>query len=109
MRQFMDLDRKAREDIDKLNRDIALFAIGNIVAEVSEQYKGFPDVAAYLKNVQDDILNNLAQFIKSPEETQQSLPFPLPWMREPSFKKYEVTIVVDNSEVKGAPVIMATM
>jgi lon-related putative ATP-dependent protease len=108
MRQFMDLDRKAREEIDKLNRDIALFAIGNIVAEVSEQYKGFPDVASYLKNVQEDILNNLAQFIKSPEETQQSLPFPLPWMREPSFKKYEVTIVVDNSESKGAPVIMAT-
>ncbi len=108
MRQFMDIDRKAREEIDKLNRDVALFAIGNIVAEVSEQYKGFPDVAAYLKNVQDDILNNLAQFIKSPEETQQSLPFSLPWMREPSFKKYEVTIVVDNSEVKGAPVIMAT-
>jgi lon-related putative ATP-dependent protease len=108
MRQFTDLDRKAHEEIDKLNKDIALFAIGNIVAELSEQYKGFPDVAAYLKNVQDDILGNLAQFIKSPEETQQGMPFPLPWMREHSFKKYEVTIVVDNSEVKGAPVIMAT-
>ncbi len=73
MRQFMDLDRKAHEEINKLNRDIALFATGNIVAEVSEQYKGFPDVAAYLKNVQDDILNNLAQFIKSPEDTQQQM------------------------------------
>ncbi len=108
MRQFMDLDRKAHEEIDKLNKEIALFAIGNLVAEVTEQYKGFSDVAGYLKNVQEDILNNLAQFIKSPEETQQQTPFPLPWMREPSFKKYEVTVVVDNSEAKGAPVIMAT-
>jgi lon-related putative ATP-dependent protease len=108
MRQFMDLDRKAHEEIKKLNRDIAIFAIGNIVAELSEQYKGFPDVAAYLKNVQDDILSNLAQFIKSPEDTQQQLPFQLPWMREPSFKKYEVTVAVDNSEVKGAPVVIAT-
>jgi lon-related putative ATP-dependent protease len=107
MRQFLDLDRKAHEELEKLNKDIALFAIGNIVTELSEQYKGFPDVAAYLKSVQEDILNNLAQFIKSPEETQQAMPFPLPWMREPSFKKYEVTIVVDNSESKGAPVIMA--
>jgi lon-related putative ATP-dependent protease len=108
IRQFMDLDRKAHEEIDKLNKDIALFAIGNIVAELSEQYKGFPDVAVYLKNVQQDILSNLAQFIKSPEETQQQMPFPLPWLREPSFKKYEVTIAVDNSEVTGAPVIMGT-
>jgi lon-related putative ATP-dependent protease len=108
MRQFTDLDRKAHEDLNNLNRDIALFAIGNIVSELSEQYKGFTDVAAYLKVVQEDILNNLAQFIKSPEETQHATPFPLPWMREPSFKKYDVTVAVDNSEAKGAPVIMAT-
>jgi len=108
MRQFMDLDRKAHEEINKVNRDVAIFAIGNIVAELSEQYKGFPDVAAYLKNVQEDILNNLKQFIKTPEETQTPTPFPLPWMREPTFKQYEVTVAVDNSEVHGAPVIMAT-
>jgi predicted ATP-dependent protease len=108
MRQFMDLDRKAHEEINKLNRDIALFAIGHIVAEVSEQYKGFLDVAAYLKNVQDDILGNLSQFIKSPEDNPQQMSFQLPWMREPSFKKYEVTVVVDNSEVTGAPVIVAS-
>ncbi len=107
MRQFMDLDHKAHEQLDKLNRDVALFAIGNLVAELTEKYKGFTDVAAYLKNVQDDILANVAQFIKSPDEKEQS-PFQLPWMREPSFKKYEVTLVVDNSQVKGAPVIMAS-
>ena len=108
MRQFMDLDRKAHEELDKMNREVALFAIGHLVAELSEEYKGFPDVASYLKNVQDDILDNVAQFIKSSEEIPQ-VPFPMPWMnKEESFKKYEVTLVVDNSEVKGAPVIMAS-
>lgn len=107
MRQFMDLDRNAREELEKLNKDIAMYAIGNLAAELTEKYKGFPDVAAYLKNVENDILNNLSQFIKSPDEKQQTA-FPLPWVREPSFKKYEVTVVVDNSEVKGAPVAMAT-
>ena len=105
MRQLMDLDRKAHEQIDKLNREVALYAVGNLVAELAESYMGFPDVVAYLKNVQEDILNNVVQFIKAPEETQQ--PFPLPWMREPTFRKYEVTVAVDNSEVKGAPVVIA--
>ncbi len=108
MRQFTDLDRKVHEEITKLNRDIALYAIGNLVAELTEEYKGFSDVAAYLKSVQDDILNNLAQFIRSSEEAAQQAQLQLPWMREPSFKKYEVTVVVDNSEVTGAPVIMAS-
>jgi predicted ATP-dependent protease len=110
MRQFIDLDRKAHEEIDKLNKDIALYAIGSIVNELGERYKGFPDVANFLKNVQEDILNNLSQFIRNPEEApaQQQMPFAMPWMREPSFKKYEVTVIVDNSETKGAPVIMAT-
>lgn len=108
MRQFMDLDRKAHEELDKMNREVALFAIGHLVAELSEEYKGFLDVASYLKNVQDDILDNVAQFIKSSEEIPQ-VPFPMPWMnKEASFKKYEVTLVVDNSEVKGAPVVMAS-
>ncbi|XES78492.1 MAG: Lon protease family protein [Candidatus Bathyarchaeia archaeon] len=109
MRQFMDLDRKAHEEIDKLNREIALYAIGNLVNEVTEQYKGFSDVADYLKDVQDDILNNVAQFIKNPEEERQRMPFQLPWSaRESFFKKYEVNVIVDNSQVTGAPVVMAT-
>ena len=109
MRQFLDLDRKAHEELEKLNRDIAMYAIGSLVAELTERYKGFPDVAEYLKKVQDDILENLAQFIKGPEESrQQQMPFQLPWMREPSFRKYEVNVIVDNSEVKGAPVVMAS-
>jgi len=107
MRQILDLDRKAHEELDKLNKEVALYAMGNLVTDQTQKYSSSLDVAKYLQDVQEDILNNLAQFIKTAEETQQPQ-FQLPWMREPSFKKYEVTVVVDNSEVKGAPVIIAT-
>jgi lon-related putative ATP-dependent protease len=107
MRQFMDLDRIAHEGIDKLNRDVAMYAIGNVVSDLTERYVGFPDVANYLKSVQEDIINNLTDFIKRPEKNKQAQ-MQLPWMaREPSFKKYEVNVIIDNSETKGAPVIMA--
>jgi len=107
MRQFMDLDRIAHEVIDKLNRDVAMYAIGNVVSDLAERYVGFPDVANYLKSVQEDIINNLADFIRRPEKAKQAQ-MQLPWMtREPSFKKYEVNVIIDNSETKGAPVIMA--
>lgn len=104
MRQFFDMERKIHEEIKKLNRDVALYAIGHLVEDVVEKYKIAPEVTAYLKDVQNDILDNLAQFIKGSEPEAQT-PFQLPWMKEAPFKKYEVNVVVDNSILKGAPVI----
>ena len=105
MRQFFDMEQKIHEELKKLNRDVALYAIGHLVDDLMEKYKDTPEVTAYLQNVQNDILDNLSQFIKR-GEPQQQLPFPVPWMREAPFKKYEVNVIVDNSNVKGAPVVM---
>ena len=105
MREFFDMERRIHDEIKKLNRDIALYALGHLVDDVIEKYKDAPEVTAYLRDVQSDILENLAQFIKG-DEPQPQTPFPLPWMREAPFKKYEVNVVVDNSSLKGAPVVM---
>jgi len=106
MRQFVDMDRKIREELDKLNRDVALYAIGHLVIGLTEKYKDSSEVAGYMKDVQADILDNLPQFIKGPEETPQT-PFPVPWAREKPFRKFEVNVIVDNSKVKGAPVVIS--
>jgi lon-related putative ATP-dependent protease len=105
MRQFLDMERRIHEELKKLNRDVALYAIGNLINDLIEKYKGTPEVIAYLKDVQSDILDNLSQFIRR-GEPQQQLPFQLPWMREAPFRKYEVNVIVDNSDTKGAPVVM---
>ncbi len=105
MRQFLDMEQKIREEITKLNREVALYAIGYLVNSLIEKYKASQEVTAYLRDVQNDILENLAQFVKR-SEPQQQTPFPMPWMKEEPFKKYEVNVVVDNSNVKGAPVMI---
>jgi len=105
MGQLRELEGKADEDLKKLNREVALFAIGHMMADLKEEYKDFPDVIAYINEVQNDILARLSQFIKGPEESP-TVPFPTHWMREAPFKKYEVNLIVDNSGVSGAPVVM---
>jgi lon-related putative ATP-dependent protease len=105
MRQFFDMEQKIHEELKKLNRDVALYAIGHLVDDLMEKYKDTPEVTAYLRDVQNDILDNISQFIRR-GEPQQQLPFPVPWMREAPFKKYEVNLIVDNLNVKGAPVVM---
>jgi lon-related putative ATP-dependent protease len=105
MNQLRVLQGKADEALKKLNREVALFAIGVIVTDLKEEYKDLPDVSTYIDNVQSDILNNLSHFTKEPEETPQT-PFPARWMKETPFKKYEVNVIVDNSDASGAPVTM---
>jgi lon-related putative ATP-dependent protease len=106
MRQLKELEGKADEALKKLNRDVALFAIGHFVTGLKEEYAEFQDVTTYIDEVQTDILNNLPHFIKEAGEESPQLPFPARWMKETPFKKYEVNVIVDNSNVSGAPVVI---
>lgn len=110
MRQLIDMEREIREAIKKLNKEVALYAIGNQVQNLREKYQDNKDISSYLKAVENDILDNLTQFIRrgSGGQQQQQLAFPMPWLREEPYKKYNVNIVIDNSETTGAPVIMET-
>jgi lon-related putative ATP-dependent protease len=105
MRQLRQLEGKANEEITKLNRDVALYAIGHSVTDLKEKYKDFPDVVNYIEDVQNDLLENLSQFVKERPEAPQA-PFPFPWVTEVPFRKYEVNVIVDNSDLQGAPVIV---
>jgi lon-related putative ATP-dependent protease len=107
MRQLIDMERKILEALKKLNKEVALYAIGNQVQSLMEKYKDILEVATYLKEVEDDILDNLQQFIRRGEPEQQ-LPFQMPWMKEEPYKKYEVNVIIDNSATAGASVVMET-
>lgn len=106
MRQLLDMERQIHEAIKKLNKEVALYAIGNQVDILIEKYNN-PEVTVYLKAVEKDILDNLQQFVRR-GEPQQQLPFQMPWMKEEPYRKYEVNIIIDNSSTAGAPVIMET-
>ena len=107
MRQLIDMERKIHEALKKLNKEVALYALGNQVEILVEKYPANPEVTAYLKEVENDILDNLQQFIRRGESEPQ-LPFPMPWLKEEPYKKYEVNLIIDNSNAKGAPVIVET-
>ncbi len=107
MRQLIDMERKIHEALQKLNREVALFAIGRQVEILKDKYQENPEVTTYLKEVENDILENLQQFIRRGEPEQQ-LPFPMPWLKDDPYRKYQVNLVIDNAETKGAPVIMET-
>jgi len=108
MRQLIDMERKIHDALKKLNKEVALYAMGNQVISLNEKFKDAPEVTVYLKAVENDILDNLERFIRRGGEPQEQLPFEMPWMREDPYKKYVVNVIIDNSETNGAPVVMET-
>lgn len=104
MRKLRSIDGKITDDLKQLNKDIALFTMGHLVNDLKEHFSDFADVVEHIDAVQNDIVENIAQFITG-YRPQPGMP-QMPWMEEVYYRRYEVTVVVDNAETDGAPVIV---
>jgi predicted ATP-dependent protease len=94
--------RKAhRERVKALDQEVTAHAVNVQLADLKEKYRSLPRVAAYLDEVQENIIQNAQDF--QPSETP-SMPF-LSRDSEQLYSQYEVNLVVDNAEADAAPVI----
>ena len=105
MDQVRDLEKKIDEEIRKINHDVALFSIEKHINDLNEKYKDIDEAVNFIGQVKDDILQNLTIFI-SGSAVDASAQSVFPWMKELPFKKYDVNLIVDNSNLDGAPVII---
>jgi lon-related putative ATP-dependent protease len=104
--------RKVREEIGKLDREVALFAVGGRIEELQAEYQDIPKVVEYLKNLQQDIADNVDLFTRSSEkESGSTLRTILSGQggvdhEEIIAHRYGVNLLVDRCEAgKGAPVV----
>jgi len=105
MKELKVAEREANEELQKLDREVALFAVGHLFSDLKEKHEGLPQVLEYLKAVEGDILEKIGQFRGGPEGGAEML-FPMARMRELTFRRYQVNVIVDNSDITGAPVVM---
>ncbi|MBW1974091.1 MAG: AAA family ATPase [Deltaproteobacteria bacterium] len=106
IKKIRDLENQFREKRNKLDSEIALFVVGQILETYLEKYRDEQDVIEYLKAVQEDILENIDEFKKKADESQQPhAPFPAP-QKNGAMKRYDVNVFIDNSETEGAPVVV---
>lgn len=108
-KQVNEIEARVLKELKNLRDNTVHYAIGDLVKTLTSTYKDLPEVVDYLNKVRDDILENPELFIQSdprpPEgggDASNSLEKDLP---DFPFRKYEVNVMVDNSNLKGAPVI----
>ena len=95
--------RERRDKIRDLNREVTLFAVGQLMEELKERYADLPRVAAYLEAVRQDVIENADDFRKS-QEGAPGLPG-IPAAEPASLRRYAVNVIVDHSRPDGASVV----
>lgn len=100
-------EREQREELRKFNQEITGHAIGHLIDELIKKYEELPDVLEYIQKVRMDLLENAEEFqISEPNDPQQMLALAMRSGRqEPSFRRYQVNVIVDNSRLAGAPIV----
>jgi lon-related putative ATP-dependent protease len=104
VRVIREAEKLVKEEISKLEKEAALSAVGHLIDELRNKYGDHEKIPAYLEDVKEDILEHLDDF-KVQEEPAPALTFMRLPKAEPTFTRYIVNVLVNNSDCKGAPCI----
>ncbi|MBI2305264.1 MAG: AAA family ATPase [Chloroflexi bacterium] len=105
LKQLRTAEKETNESLEHLDREVATFSVGHLVEDLLEKYTPYPQLLDYLNSVMQDIIENVDQFRQPPPQSQAQTPFTGMAGRDRDFHRYEVNVVVDNSGLKGAPIV----
>ncbi len=105
-RQFRDIDREAEAEVEKFNKEVASFAMDTLLDSLNDKYGEVIECKQYLGAVRNDILDNLSAILGAQKPPENPLAAMMGGGRDDPTVRYKVNLVVDNSKLEGAPVIM---
>ncbi len=113
LRRMPTKQRKYREKKQELDKEIATYAVKDLIQEVENEFSDYQKVVQYLEETRKDIVDNVNRIINpwgsnpmqqamggGQQERDTSTP-----EDDPVLWRYTVNVIVDNSELTGAPVI----
>ncbi len=113
------LQKKNREQLEKLNQEVAHYSISPLFDDLQNRYGGIEKVNDHLEAVKKDILSNLKTFLSGGQEgrgggglmaqiqqQQQAIPGEGEIdINSQALRRYKVNLLVDHNESQGAPVV----
>lgn len=107
-KRIRDLEKETQDSIELLENQFTIDILEQLFSDLLKKYEAYSKVLTFLEDVRQDVLGNIKEF-KIKEEKQGLERLFLKTERSNDFThKYQVNVLVDNSTVKGAPVIVVT-
>lgn len=95
--------KETREKVKALNKEMAMAAVGHPIDDLKKRYQELPQVLDYLDAVEQDIVDNVKDFLKLEESSEMFGP---QQRTEPkALHRYMVNNLVLNNREPGAPVV----
>jgi len=96
LKRTRDLAREAKLQVEKLQHEFALEVIEGLIQDLKERYE-HPKLNAYFEEVKKHVLDHLELFAGGDEASEDS---------GDSYRVYQVNVVVDNTGIKKAPIVV---
>lgn len=96
------LSKRMEEELKALDNKIAETIIKQKISYLFENYGLNDKVRRYIEQLKKDIIQNIGAFFENEEQEKKDKE-----LEKLFFRRYEVNVLVCNSEDKGAPVIFA--
>ncbi len=98
-------EKEIKDELSALDMEVISPVVKDSIADIKERFN-YGKIHLYLDEVQEDILGNLQRFKEKEEAPAPVLPGLVLPSASDTFTEYQVNVVVDNSETKGAPIIV---
>jgi lon-related putative ATP-dependent protease len=103
MHQVPQWERERRDEIRKLDRDTARFAVDQLIEETKNDFADLPRIAQHIETVRGDLIENIGIFIVKSDGEDADAPDARRWA---AFDRYEINVLVaQDGPEPGAPVV----
>jgi len=107
LKETRKVEKAIQDELSALDKSAISHLVEDTIGDIREKYNQ-PKIHTYLEEVRANILENPSRFQPKAETPQ----LPIPGLILPTpvdlFTEFQVNVLVDNSGIKGAPVIIET-
>jgi len=100
--------RESQRKLRELNRQVNSATVKSLIEELEHEYRDVPDVARYLGELREDVLDH-ADYFQQPKEGERptlfGIPLPVSEGGEAPLRRYRVNVLVEHSGATGAPIV----
>ena len=107
LKETRKVEKVIQEELAALDKSAVSHLIQGATGDMKEKYTQ-PKIQGYLDEVKDSILETPSRFQPKAETPQLPIPGLVMPPQVDTFSEYQVNVLVDNAETKGAPVIIET-
>jgi lon-related putative ATP-dependent protease len=99
------VEKNIQEELAALDKSAISHLVEGAIGDIREKFNQ-PKIGSYLDEVKENILENPSRFQPKTESPQSPIPGLVLSAPVDTFSEFQVNVLVDNSETKGAPVVI---